>query len=447
MSLLTLQRAERSQELFLAPQSWWLSPVAVPIVVAAASILPTFVIGDQKFRELWGTPKWITAETLFLFGCGALALAFGALVAITATPPQQMTSRWPCLSDRSIELLTRASAVLTAITVVGYAGFAFLILHTGLNPIELFSESTAYSSGTPVRDVVGTIPGITTMTQFGVAAVIVSSVVLAHGYSRTELMKLLTVVGFALPRALIFSERLAILELVLPVTVVLAGRLSASGGLQRRVANLVPVVGIVAVPGMFGFFEYFRSWAFYRHHTTSSFPEFVATRLAGYYTTALNNGQLVLDHLQWPRRLPYDTMDGFWTAPGVQQLDMYERLSGHPPPYTKTEWDSMYIGVLNHYGNPEFNSQSGYAGAIADFGHVGGVVYFLLAGVIAGLLYRGFRHGKPLGLFLYPLVFVGLLELPRYIYWSYGRTIYAWIGLLVVVALVSRCEAIGGRKH
>ena len=149
----------------------------------------------------------------------------------------------------------------------------------------------------------------------------------------------------------------------------------------------------------------------------------------------------MLDHLRWPRRLPYDTMDGLWTAPGVEQFDLYQRLSGHPPPYTKSEWDSLYIGVLNHYGNPEFNSQSGYAGAFVDFGHFGGIVYFLFIGVIAGLLYRGFTHGRPPGLFLYPLVFVGLLELPRYIYWSYGRTIYAWLGLLIVIALVSRSEA------
>ena len=132
-----------------------------------------------------------------------------------------------------------------------------------------------------MRDTVGTIPGLTTMTQFGVAAAIVSAVVLAHEFSRTELCKLVAIVGFALPRALIFSERLAILELVLPVTVIFAGRLSAHGGLQRRMANLLPVAGMIAVPAMFGFFEYFRSWAYYKNHTTSSFPEFIAKSIRG----------------------------------------------------------------------------------------------------------------------------------------------------------------------
>jgi len=38
-------------------------------------------------------------------------------------------------------------------------------------------------------------------------------------------------------------------------------------------------------------------------------------------------------------------------------------------------------------------------------------------------------------------VFIGLVELPRYIYWCQGRATYAWIGLLVVAVLVSRSEA------
>jgi hypothetical protein len=427
---------------FSAPRVWWLSPIGVSVFVGVASIVPTALLGDQQFRRLWRTPKSVTGETLLLFGCGAAALAFGALVAIATAPmARQLSAPWPSLNDRSVRLLRRSSTALTTATIVGYAGFVVLIVRAGVNPFELFSGSGAYSSGIWVRDVIGTIPGVTTLTQFGIAAVVISTVLLVREYSRGELYKLLIVIGLALLRAYVFTERLAILELLVPMTVILAAKLSVRHGLRRSLAQLIPFVSFLAVVVMFGFFEYFRSWTFYRTHVTTSYAEFVLSRLAGYYATALNNGHLVLDHLQWPQRLPYDTIEAFWTAPGIEGIGLYQTLGGHPPPYTRATEDSIYRSVLSHFANPEFNSPSGYVGAFIDYGRFGGVLYFLLIGVIAGLLYHTFCQAKPLGLFLYPVVFVGLLELPRYIHWSQGRTTYAWIGLLVIVALVSKSEA------
>ena len=34
--------------------------------------------------------------------------------------------------------------------------------------------------------------------------------------------------------------------------------------------------------------------------------------------------------------------------------------------------------------------------------------------------------------------FIGLAELPRYIYWVQGRAIYTWIALLAIVVLLTR---------
>jgi hypothetical protein len=252
---------------------------------------------------------------------------------------------------------------------------------------------------------------------------------------------LLTVIGLALPRSYILSERLAILELIVPMTVILAAHLSIQRGLRRSVMQFIPFVSFVALVVFFGFLEYFRSWTFYRTQVTTSYPEFVLTRLAGYYTTAINNGQLVLDHLNWPKRLPYETIEAFWTAPGVEWIGLYQKLGGHTPPYARPRSQSIFGDVMSQFGNPELNNQSGYVGGFIDYGRFGGILYFLLIGLIAGLLYRGFRQAKPFGLFLYPVVFLGILELPRYIYWSQGRTTYAWIGLLVIAALVAKSEA------
>ncbi|WP_234835059.1 O-antigen polymerase [Mycolicibacterium stellerae] len=413
--------------------------MVISLVVASASIAPTVLLSDREFRSLWRTPKSITWETLWLFGSGAVAIAFGAMVAIAAIPRYKPpTVEWPGLSGSSVRLLRRSSTVLTTLTLIGYAAFGFAIVRAGLNPFDLTST---YGEGLGIRDIVGTIPGVTTLTQFGIAAVVVSAILLTKAFSRIELYKLLAVVVLASLRAFYFDERLAILELVVPITVVVAASLSVKQGWRRRVLRFMPPVGLVAVIAIFGLFEYSRSWTYFRTHTSESYLDFVLSRFAGYYATALNNGHLVLQHLDWPNRLPYDTIEAFWAAPGIEQADLYVRLGGHAEPYNRGTPSSLYDSMLYQFGSPEFNNQSGYVGPFIDYGVVGGLIYFLVVGLIAGYLYRRFCRGDAFGLMFYPVVFVGLLEMPRYLYWAQGRTTYAWFGLLIVALLVSKSEA------
>lgn len=421
---------------------WWLSPIWVTLFVGSVSLFSAALVDDRQFRNQWGTPKWITQETLLLFGCGTLAIAFGALVATIALPaaPQARERRWPGFSESSLPLLSRASTVFTALTVAGYLGFAYLFVRAGINPFAL-AAGAGYELD--IRSLVGTIPGLTTLTQFGIPAVVLSALLLAHRYSRTELVKLLIVMGLAVMRAWLLYERLAIMELVVPALVVLAGYLATRGGAWRRwVVQLIPIVFIAGVVLIFGLFEYVRSWTYYGSHGAGSYSDFVLNRIAGYYATALNNGALMLDHLPYAR-VPYYTLEAFWLAPGIENVDLYLRLGGDPRPVIVGDPTAPYDVMLAHFANPEFNNQSGYASVFADYGAIGGIVFFLLAGLVAGVLFRGFRAGNmggTFGLFLYPVFFVGLLELPRYIYWSQGRATPAWVGLVVIAILLAKRE-------
>lgn len=419
------------------PALWWLSPVAIALIIGAASIIPTAMVSDEKFRTLWRTPKSITTETLLLFGCGAIALAFGALVAFAVyAAPRPQAMRWPGLDEGTLGLLRTASTVLTALTVTGYLGFCLLILRSGLSFGQLFAGSQE-DGYLPAKDAIGTIPGVTTMTQLGVAAVVIATTVAVQQFSWAEVTKVAIVIGLAVPRAYIYAERLAILELVIPVSVIVAAHLSIGRRRQRTAARLLPLAGLALVVVVFSVFEYNRSWTYYRARGQSSFVEFALSRLAGYYVTALNNGQLILEHLNWPGRWPFDTMDGFWSAPGIEQFGLYERLSGYSPPYARGNI-SPYFDTLAQFGNPEFNNQSGYVGPFIDYGWFGGLIFMFAIGLIAGLLYRQFCHGRPLGLLVYPVFFVGLVEMPRYVYWGQGRATYAWLAIAVVLVLVYR---------
>ena len=279
-------------------------------------------------------------------------------------------------------------------------------------------------------------PGLTTMTQLGGPAVIISSLLLAQQYSRAEVVKIAIVMGMALPRAFLWSERLAVLELVVPIIVIACHRLATSGRATRMI-RLLPIVAIPAAVGVFAAFEYFRSWNFYRN-TSGSFLGFSVERAAGYYATAINNGYLELTHLNWSGHAPRRTVDFLYEAPGLEQLGLQSWVSGNVPGRVGHITDADYENLLAHFGNPEFNNSTGYTAPFLDYGLIGGLLYFAVIGIIAGLLYRGFREGQAFGLLLYPLMFVGLIELPRYLQWAEGRFFASWVALIVVAFALRR---------
>jgi oligosaccharide repeat unit polymerase len=415
------------------PRLWWLSPVAISLTIGALAIIPTALVDDQTFRETWRTPKSITDDTLVLFACGALAIAFGAMIGKALTRRTPTADGWPALSPELLILMRRATTVLLALTLTGYAGFVMLMVRAGITPAMILDTS----DDAILRDSIGTIPGVTTLTQLGIVVAVISTTTLVQDYNRTDLTKILTVVGLAIPRAYINSERLAILELAVPIVVIVAAKLSTGSASRRRITQLVPVAGLFAVVAMFGTFEYFRSWKFYRVHGDATFLEFTLSRFAGYYVTALNNGHLVLNHLDWPGRWPFDTLDAFWSAPGIEQIELYERLGGHVRPNNRS-LQSPYFDVLNQYGNPELNNPSGYVAPFIDYGTIGGLLFFLVVGIVAGLLYRQFVASNAVGLLIYPVYWVGLVEMPRYVYWVQGRTTYAWLAFALILLLSHR---------
>ncbi|AMO60049.1 Uncharacterised protein [Mycolicibacterium phlei] len=423
---------------FPAVTLWWLSPVAVTLFIGTVAVVLTAAVGDADFRRYWDEPKLVTTETLVLFECGVLAFALAALIATTVAAPRTgLTGPWPNLSPATERLLRRASTVLTTLTLAGYLGFAIAIARSGLSLAELFGD-VDNPWDAPVKIAIGTIPGVTTLTQVGMAAATVSSVLLAQRFTRAELARLVTVLTLSVPRAYIYSERLALLELAVPAVVVGAAWLSNRSRRQRAIAKATPVAGLAVVGVLFAVFEYFRSWQFYRQRGDMSFWEFAANRLAGYYATAINNGQVILDHLAFPGRLPFDTLDAFWSLQGVYQLRLYEVLGGHDRPYAKSgDEESPYFHALAQAANPEFNNPSGYVAPFVDYGPVGGLMFFALIGVVTGLLYRAFASGHLVGLLVYPFVFTGFVELPRYLYWFQGRCTYSWLALAVVLVLAA----------
>ncbi|OMQ14281.1 hypothetical protein A7K94_0217735 [Modestobacter sp. VKM Ac-2676] len=338
---------------------------------------------------------------------------------------------WPALSPGDLRLLRGAATVTFWLVIAGYLAFLVAVpaRHLARRPGRAVVGQQLYGVG--LRETLGTVPGLTTMTQFGVAFVVVTGVLMvADPASRLlHLRRLAVVFLLALCRAFFLSERLALLELLVPLVVVLVAGLSRRAAGARRAAFL-PALLVPLVVGVFAAFEYSRSWVFYKAQGGQSFPTFVVERFAGYYVTAYNNGEIRLRH-QTDAALPYDLLSAFWTAPGVGSLNLFRRLTG-------VDQESSYTDALTTHGNPEFNNTGGVVSPFVDLGLVGGLLFFLLAGLACGLLYRSLQEGRTWGLLLYPVVVLTLFELPRYLYLFQGRATPGLVALVTVVLLVHR---------
>jgi oligosaccharide repeat unit polymerase len=432
MSLLTSVRAEKVHTADLGGKPggvWWLSPLALIGMVALPTTWLSLSIADERYRALWKTPKSIDLEWTLWFTLGLLLFLGGAFL------PQlrgvRHVPQWPALSTGDLRVLERSATVLFYLTIVGYVAFLIAGARAGLSPVLLFNSLINQELyGVGIRDQLGTVPGVTTMTQFGVAFVVVTGVLMiANGRQRRYVRRITVVFVLALVRAFFVTERLALLELVVPLMVLVVAGMSRTTRGARR-ASFLPVVLLPIVVVIFGAFEYSRSWVFYKAQGGQSFPTFIVERFAGYYVTAYNNGAIRLLHGE-KTGLPYDLWSAFWTAPGIGSMNLFEKLTGVDP-------DASYTMSLTQFGNPEFNNYGGVASPFVDLGIVGGLLFFLAAGLLSGMLYRSLREARIWGLLLYPVFVLTMLEIPRYFYIGQGRATPGLLALVAVALAVNR---------
>ena len=413
---------------------WWASPTGAVLLVVPVSIWLAWSTSDLNFRLLYRTPRLITDGLAALFVAGGLMLILGIAVG-SAAHSRRRPEQWPGLDGAQLDVVQRAAGVCFWLTVTGYAAFAVGGASRGATPRLVLDALTSQDLfGNELEELFAPVTGITTLTQFGVAYSVLAGVLWVSGRRGVVLRRLAIVMTLALLRTFVLTERLALIEIVIPLVVTIAVHRHRSGD---RKAGLAPLVALPALVLMFGIFEYSRSWVFFRTRTTSSYPEFVLDRLAGYYSTAYNNGAAQLIDGGYPGRLPYHVLEALWTAPGVAQLRLYERLSGRSA-------EVAYGDVLLQRANPEFNNRCGLCSPFVDLGTVGALLYLLAAGLLVGVAWGSFRAGGVAGLLSYPVVFLGLLELPRYLYWSQGRLVPAALALIVTAVVLRRLGKAAG---
>ncbi len=392
-----------------ASRLWWLHPLSC---IAGVALVYALFMGFDFERVV---PRAYIPSAMYAWGgVLLLAMAIGAAVIAAGRSPALLRG------DGGLDVPAWAMGLLLVTTV-----FAYLLWFQPLiaNPQLLLDILRGERSN--LRNVAVTMPGVTTMTQFGVAYVIAHAA-LRGGQARPiaawEHLGLAAVLMLAIVRSLAWSERLAVIELMVCYLVTSLAFVRVRRAGVWRAATVVPMVAPVALYVMFTTTEYFRSWDFYRDQYASIWS-FSFERLIAYYATASNNGigQLA-ESRQWPLLNGRYAIEWLYLMPVVG--DELRAVVGD----AKTQ----YMQFLEQFARPEFNNPSGLFPIVYDLGYVGSMLYFLGIGALIGRLHMAWRCRETGGVLFYPVAVLFLVELLRFNYFSSSRFFPVALALAVL---------------
>jgi hypothetical protein len=428
---------------------WWLNPAAAFALPAVIAGFVAYSTDSTGYLYFWRTAKYFDLSCLGLmlavvvvFVCGCLFGGARRYKRDCLAPTDWKTA----VPWRSVRLVFEFSFLLT---VSAYFIWFVVGIKNGLTPrvvLDIIRGSNDLNYNLRV-DYLKTIPGITTATQFGIATIALGVPLGAATGWRAVRWKLVVLLALAFVRSLLNSERLALIELLVPLAVSLIWLRPVASRLYRLLIQAAPVLAASVLYLFFGASEYFRSWTtFYAGHV-SSFWGFIGLRLMGYYATALNNGALLWKvNEPLSLHLPLATFNVIWRFPVIKDL-----LPGLFPALgltSGTVQEVRYAALLTSSANPEFNNPSGIFGPIVDFGVAGGLLYWMFCGVICGYLYREFQQRRMTGIFLYPAIYIGLIEATRVLYWPDARFFPTIVLLLISVMFIfgNRLRPVASRR-
>ncbi len=425
-------------------QLWWLNPAWIGGGMGVLVSVAAYYVPDQMYRTYWRMPKFFGGEQFLLCLACVAAFVLGSLAGIgrskSADPGPSWEERIPWdISFKVFQFCFYSS-------VVGYAVWLGAALVRGAD-LALFIgvlKGEKYAAYAMKEVYLVTVSGVTTLTQFGIAGVLIGVMIgVTKGWRRVR-WQLAILLFLAVCRALLNSERLAVIELVVPATVLflrLGVLESPWWDRLRRPLQFLPLAGVGMLVLVFGAFEYFRSWTSFYSGGDLGFWEFTSLRLLGYYVTALNNGALYVARFD-TIGAPFSTLHFLWRFPVISSL---AKAVFPNTPFEGANVDTdPYLQMLDREANPEFNNGSGLMPPIVDFGVMGGILFWLCAGLLCGLLYRWYQQKRAGGLMFYPVFFIGVVEIARILYWGEGRVVTAYF---ILIPFVWICGQWARRSH
>lgn len=403
---------------------WWLNPVFY-LVVCLAITLVALGQSEAGYVLEYGSDKYIGSEYVALCCAALLTIGLGMRMGWNGWVKGRVRKKIGLNDARMEQAFFVVTAICIAAYLIWYVRFAGIYGVQAL--LSVFSLDALSGNMYVYKRNNGSIPGITTLTEVGVIAFVLGAIILNRSESsRRSQVKayLFIMLLLSIIRALLFSERLAVIELVVPFAVAWFG---SSPKPCTAVDRWFPLAATAVMVIFFGLFEYSRSWLTHYYLVYDSFWDYILMRLSGYYTNAVNTEAMYVEYgkTSW---FPYWSIQWLWQMPYMGNV--YRALAD-------TNVESLYGSLLVQWANPEYNNPGGLLTFYKDFSWLGYLLYFVF-GYIVGRSYARFYSHDPKGLLFYPVFVLTMLELPRYFYLGINRGFVVVVGLIIVMFVMGQ---------
>lgn len=393
-------------------QIWWIKPNTL----IGFGIIPAYTVIGAITGTIETTEYWLAFLLILSLYSGCQLIS-----SLTPSPKLESFSSFKFSQKTAEQLLS----LFFALSLTGYiAWFGEVII----NP-KLILSALSLSQGQifTIRGIVETTPGISTLAQFGIAYSALYAKLLTCNTIKNKnkyLCFFIIIILLTSMRSWLWSERLAIIEIICPFAITYIVHINTSKS-TARILRLFPIVALTLVYSIFSIFEYFRSWRHYSE-THDNFFSFTLERFINYYSSSVENG---VGFLQWQDSPSYD---GTFLLTFIHRLPYIGELLR-----TGVDAGKSFHSYLYCCANPEFNLASWPFLISSDIGVPLSLLFFFAIGLLFGMAYNGFTKSKPSFIY-YPVIYVSILELLRQHYIHNPRLTYVLIGAIIVNILMKR---------
>jgi len=194
---------------------WWLHPGCVFGVSGLLIAIAAYVIPESIYKNYWRTPKFFDLTALEVSVACVAVFVFGTILST------HYVARLPWPASKSISekidwgVMTFFFRASFWLCLLGYAFWIGFAIQRGMTLSALLDVLAAEKGAMydARYSYLATVGGVTTLAEFGIATMIFGAIIGCCRGWRSVWWKLVLIVGLALIRALVNSERFALIEL------------------------------------------------------------------------------------------------------------------------------------------------------------------------------------------------------------------------------------------